>query len=144
MPLWAACLFLALRAVVGAAPGNHDPFHRRPADQTTLTFPPINAVLKLKKAFFTVGIYVVGNRRATESDRFSQNFLNCSVQSAKLVSGQRGRAPPWPYACTKERFVRINVAHAAQQFLIQQSALDRRFSAAKQAYKPLQLDLEGL
>src|SRR5271163_3413209 len=52
------------------------------------------------------------------------------------------RTPPRPDAGAKQRFVRINVAHAPQQFLVQERALDRRLAAAEKRDKILQLDIQ--
>ena len=44
----------------------------------------------------------------------------------------------------EQRFIRINVAHAAQQFLIQQRALDGRLAATKQREEAIEIRFQRL
>lgn len=46
---------------MAAASRDYDAFDRRFAYQTWLTFAAVNAMLELKKSFFAIGTYVIGN-----------------------------------------------------------------------------------
>ena len=50
---------------------------------------------------------------------FAQNFLHRGEKPGELLARQRGSAAPRTDSCAKQRFIRINVAHPAQKFLIQ-------------------------
>ncbi len=49
--------------------------------------------------------------------------------------------PPWPDIRAEQRLVSVDISHAAQQFLIEQGALDRGLAAAEKTHKtdPTQL-----
>ena len=55
---------------MAAAASQHHPSDRRPAHQAGLGFPPIDTVLQLKESFFSIGVDVIGNRRAAKRNRF--------------------------------------------------------------------------
>src|ERR1039458_5420246 len=88
-------------------------------------------MLKLEEPFFSIGVHVVGNRRSTQSDRFAQHFPHRSVQLSQVLPCDGRRPPARTDACPKQRLVSINIAHAAQQLLIQKRALDRSLTPAK-------------
>jgi hypothetical protein len=75
-------------------------------------------MLELEKSFFSIRIYIVGNRRSTQRDRLAQHFPHCSVQFAEPVPRDGGRPSAGTDASPEQRLVGIDVAHAAQQLLI--------------------------
>src|SRR5579863_8539646 len=85
-------LFLASRAVVAAAAGDYDALDRRFADHAGLAFAAVDAVLKLKEAFFAIGIDVIGDRGAAERNCFFQNFFHCWKQFRELLASDGGGA----------------------------------------------------
>ena len=66
----------ALRAVVAAAASDHDALDRSLAHEARFAFAAIDAVLKLEKSCFALGIDVVGDGGAAESDRLPQDFFD--------------------------------------------------------------------
>src|SRR6266849_5651511 len=117
--------------IVTAAADQHDAFYRSPAYQARLSFATIDPMLELEEALFTVGVHVVGDRRSAHGDGLAQHLLHSAKQPAKIFPAQRGGAPARPNAGPEQRFVRIDVTYAAQQFLVQKRALDRRLAALK-------------
>lgn len=117
---------------MAAAAAEHNPPNRRPAYPARLCFTSVNAVLQLEESFFSVGIHVIGDRRPAERNRLAQNFLNSGVQLAQLLARNRRRSPAWTDASAEQRFIGINVAYAAQKFLVQQRALDGSLASAKE------------
>ncbi len=62
---------LAVRAEVGAPAAQHDLSDRAAADQTSLPCSHINFVFKLKKTALSIGVHIVGNRRAAQRNRLA-------------------------------------------------------------------------
>src|SRR5580658_1029886 len=117
---------------MAAAPAEHNPPDRRPAYQARLCFTSVNAVLELEESFFSIGIDVIGDRRPAQGDRLTQNFLNSGVQFVQPLARNRRGSPSRTDASAKQRFIGVDVAHAAQKFLVQQRALDGSLASAKQ------------
>jgi len=60
--------FLTLRTVVTTPAGNNDPLNGRLANQAGLAFPSIDTMLELKETFIAVGVNVIRNTRAPQSN----------------------------------------------------------------------------
>jgi hypothetical protein len=71
-----ATLPLALRTIVAAPSGDHDALNGRLADETGLAFAAVDAVLQLKEACFAVGVNVVRDGGAAQSNRLLENFFH--------------------------------------------------------------------
>jgi hypothetical protein len=76
-------------------------------------------MLELEESFFSIRVDIIGNRRSAPRDRLAQHFPHRSVQLAQLLPRDGRRPPAGTDASPKQRLVGINVAHAAQQLLIQ-------------------------
>jgi hypothetical protein len=50
-------------------------------------------MLELEESFFSIGVYVIGNRRSTQRDRLAQHLPHRPVQLAQLRP-RDGRGPP--------------------------------------------------
>src|SRR5204863_7577481 len=109
---------LAFRAVMAAAPCNHHTLDRSLTHLARFAFSSINSVLQLEKSFLAISIHVVRDGRAAKLDRLRQDFTHGKIQTPKVLPAERGRAPSGPNSRPKQRFVRINVPHTTQQFLI--------------------------
>ena len=81
-------------------------------------FAAVDAVLELEEAFFAVGIDVIGDRGAAERNGFAENFLQGREKLGELIAGYGGGAAAGTDSGAEQRFVGINVADAAKQFLI--------------------------
>ncbi len=137
-------LLLTVGAVVAAAAGDYDAFDGSFADEAGLAFATVDAVLELKEAFFAVGVDVVGNGGATEGNCFAENFLDGCEQLGKLIASDGGGAAARADSGAEQRFIGINVAHAAQEFLIEESAFNGRLAATKQSEEAIEIGVQRL
>src|SRR5438128_4589411 len=133
-------LLLAARAIVATAPGNHEAFNRSLANQARLAFATVNAMPQLKETLLAIGIYIVGDARATQSNGFTQHSLQCAMQAAQFIAAQRSRATTWPNPGPEQGFVGIYIPHAAQQSLVQQRTLDWSLASAEESCEILETD----
>src|SRR5262249_34486157 len=106
-------LFLAFRTVVTAPSRNYYPLDGSPAHLARLSGSPINPMLQLKEAFFSVRSYIIGNTRSPQSNRFLENPAQGFVQPSEVVVSQRSRAPAWPNACTKQSLISVDISYTA-------------------------------
>ena len=131
---------LAFGAVVAAAAGDYDAFDWGFADQAGFAFASVDAVLKLEKAFFAVGVDVVGDGGASESDGFFQDFFYCGEEFGELIARDGGGAAAGAYSGAEERFVRVDVADTAEKFLVEQRALDWSLAATEHRDEAVEVD----
>src|SRR5581483_3801876 len=117
---------------MAASAADHNALDWRFADQARLTFAAIHTLLKLEKACVAVSIHVVGNRGTTGCNRFLEDFLYGEVQTPKLFTAQCCRTASRTYAGPEQRLIGVDVAHPAEQFLVEQSPLDWRLTSAEQ------------
>ncbi len=122
---------------MAAAACDRDPFDGMLADKAPFSLSPIDPVLKLKESGFALGVHIVRNRRAAGSNRFIQHRPKRKEQLAQFCLAERCGPATWAHAGAKQRLVRIDVPHAAQQSLVQQGALDRSLAAPKNVDKLL-------
>jgi len=104
---------------VAAAAGDHDALNRSFANQARLTLASVDPMLKLKESFLAVGVHVVRDGRTAKRDGFFEHFLDRGVKQNQFLASKRGGSAPGTDAAPKQRFIRINIAYAAQQFLVQ-------------------------
>jgi hypothetical protein len=81
-------------------------------------------MLLLKTAALAVGIDVIGDRRALEPNRGGENVDHCAMQPPGALVAQAGGDGAGVNAGLEQSFVGIDVAHAAQEALIEQQRLD--------------------
>src|SRR5579864_4684849 len=137
-------LFLARRAVMAAASGDHDSLDERLADKTGFGFAAVNTMLELEVPFLAVGIHIVGNGRAAEGDRFFEHLFHSQVEFAELFARNARSAATRADAGAEQRFIGVNVSYAAQKFLVEQGALDGGLAAAKQFQEGVKFDFQRL
>src|SRR5215469_2421629 len=101
-------------------------------------------MLQLEKSFFALGINIIADGRAASLDCFLQHLLHRPMEPAQLIARERSRSPARTYSGPEQRLIGVNIADPAQQFLVQQRALDRRFPPTKQLNEPLCLCLQRL
>src|ERR1700690_3141673 len=75
---------LAFGAIVGSAPGYHDPANRRFAAAAWLASAQVDAVLKLKKPALAIGVDVIGDRRAAQPNSMRQDLAQRGPQAVEL------------------------------------------------------------
>lgn len=127
---------------MAAAPANHYPLDWTFTDQASLPFTPVHPMLELEKTLFAVGIDVIGNGRSPESNGFAKHRRHCVIQPFEILTGERGGPAAWSNSGAKKRLVSVDVAHPTQEFLIEQSAFDRSFTASEKIDKLIKLNLE--
>ena len=128
-------LLLALRTVVGAASGHHNPTNRRLAVPAGLAGPLVDPVFQLEEAAHPVRIHIVGNRRASQPDGLLQNFAQGEPQPFQLCPAQPSCPAPGPQSGAKQALVSIDVAHSREQSLVEQGGLDGQSAPVKQGHK---------
>src|SRR5450432_3480312 len=116
---------------MAAAAGNYEAADGRFASQARLAFTAVDTVLQLEKSFFAVGAYVIGDGRPAEFDGLPEDCLDRSKQAFQIRFGNGRGAALGTDSDARQRLVGVDVAHAAQKLLIQQSTLDGGFPSAK-------------
>src|SRR5256885_5235153 len=101
-------------------------------------------MLELKESLFPIVVDIVGDRRSPKSNRFPQHFFYRDEKLSQLFSSNRRGPSTGANAGAEQRLVGINIAHPAQQFLIEQRTLDGSLTSPKQRDKSLQIDIKGL
>jgi hypothetical protein len=102
----------------------------------------VNAMPQLKFTAIPFGIHIIRDRRAPGTNGFGQDFLDFAVQTQQLLLRQiRGDARGMK-AGAKEAFVRVNVANASQNRLIEKQSLEPCPPPSKRFTKFIRGDLE--
>jgi len=128
-------LVLAARAVMGSAAGEQDAADGRAAAAAGLAGALIDAVLDLEEAAIAVGVDVVGDRGAAETDGVPENGAESPAKAFELGSGEAAGAPAGPDSSVEEALVGIDVAHAGEEGLVEESGLDGELAAIKKSSK---------
>ena len=115
---------LAAGAEVAAAAGNDSAAYFCSAAVTFFAGALVNAVAKLKLAALAIGIHVIGNGRASQANCFQQHGADGSMEIAKLGRLERRRQTHGMDSRSPQTFVRIDVAHPAQDALVEQERFD--------------------
>lgn len=115
---------LAAGAEVAAAAGYDGAAYFCSATETLFAGALVNAVAKLKLATPTFGIHVIGNGRAAQANCFQQHGADGSMEIAKLAGLERGSQTRGMDSGAPQTFVRVDVAHAAQDALVEQERFD--------------------
>jgi len=109
-----------------------------------LAGPQVDTVFQLEKAANTIGVHVVGDRRAAQADGVLKNQDQGLAEPFKLGAGQPAGLTAGPNTSPEEAFVGIDVAHAGQQSLVEQGGFDGQLASPKQAGEGLGADGERL
>ena len=91
------------------------------------------ADLKFSRLAFR--IHVIGNRRPAQTNRLVQHAAHDSVQPVYLPFVQICAEPPRMYSRAPQALVRIDIAHSAQNALIEQQRFDVRAPRTKHRAK---------
>ena len=135
---------LATWTKVAAPPCHDQPLDFCLATKARLPVALVDPVLKLEFAAIAVGIDVVGNGRAAGTDGFGQNLADCAVERQELLLRQVFRDARRMQARAKQALVRIDVADAAQDALVEQQGLDASAPRSKFSAEFLRADLQRL
>ena len=74
----------------------------------------------------------------------SRELLHRREQAGELVAVNAGGAAAGANSCAEQGLIRINVSHSAQQLLVEQRALDRSLTAAKQFEEAIGIGFQRL
>src|SRR5208283_2971126 len=66
------------------------------------------------------------------------------MQLAQLFASDRRSTAAGANARAEQRFISVNVSHAAEKCLIEQSTLDGSLAAAKEGHEAVEIDFQGL
>src|SRR5438270_1511080 len=137
-------LLLAVRAIVAPAAGDHDALDRSLTGKARLAFATVYAVLELEEALFSVRVHIIGDGRTASRNRLVQNFLYRCQEFAELIAFYRGSTAARTDSSAEQRFIGIYVSHSAQEFLIQQRALDGSLASAEHGHETFDVGFQGL
>lgn len=101
-------------------------------------------MLKLKEATYTVGVDVVGNRRAPKLDRVFQNLAEREPKPLEFCPGESARAAPRTDAGVKQALVGVNIPYPGEQGLVEQRRLNGESPTTKKGGKPRRINGERL
>jgi len=99
-------------------------------------------VLQLEAALLTIRVDVIGNRRAFQSNSCRKDIDHGAMQPRGAILTQAGRHGAWVNARFEQRFIGVDVSHAAQESLIEQQRLDARLALLQQLQKIFERDVE--
>ena len=129
---------------MGTPPPDHRAADRGPADQAGLPGSPVDAVLELEEAGHPVGVHVVGDRGAAQSDGFPEDCLEGGVEAAQLVAGEAACHSDRADSGAEEGLVGVDVPNAVEEPLVEQGGLDGEASTTEEGGEVLDGDGEGL
>lgn len=115
---------LAAGAEVAAASSYDGAAYFCSAAETLFAGALVNAVAKLKLSALALGIHIIGHGRAAQANCFQQHGADGSMEIAKLGRLERGAQTRGMNSRAPQTFVRVNVAHPAQDSLVKQKRFD--------------------
>jgi len=130
-------------AEVRPAPGEDDTADRRAADEAGLSLAGIDAVLDLEEAGFTVGVDVVGDRRAAGADGGLKDGSKGFVEAREARAGEAAGNACGADAGAEETFVGVDVADAVEERLVEERGFDGKLAAAEEGDEVVEGDGEG-
>ncbi len=94
-------------------------------------------MLQLKEALLAFRVHVIGDRRSTQKNGVLQNFPKRDSQSFQFDPGQPACISPRPDSGPKQALIRVDIADAGEECLVEQRSLDGQLSSPKQRSKLL-------
>lgn len=125
---------------MAAAAGDQDAANLGPAATAWEACSLVHAVFDLKQARFADSIDVVRNGRATQANRVPKNLLEGDTQPLEFRSRQAACHAPGADSGMEQAFVGVNVSHACEKRLVEESGFDRKASIAEERGKCLGRD----
>ena len=104
----------------------------------------VHTVTQLEEAFAALRIYVVGDGRSAGGDGFRKDGNHGVEESPRPLAAQAASHGERMNARAKERFIRIDVADAAHEGLVQQQRFDARLAALEGGGELLERHLQRL
>src|SRR5918996_1381107 len=112
-------LFLARRAIVGAAIADRHALDHAWTDPARLSVPVINSQVILKFPRFIIRVAIVGKRRATPTNGVMEQPRNRIRERLRLAARQSMRARRRLYPRERKDFVGVNIAKTGDDLLIE-------------------------
>lgn len=91
----------------------------------------VDAVAELKLSALAVGIHIIGNGRATQAYCFQEHGADASMEIVKLARFEGRCQSHRMNSRAPEAFVRVDVAHASQDALVEQERFYARAAPAQ-------------
>ncbi len=104
--------------------GDHDAADECAATRARLILLTVDIVELLKRAAFSGAIHIVRNGRSAVTNRKPEHFEQTFVQAFGALFRDAAGGSAWMNASVEQQFVRINVADAAEERLIEEKSLD--------------------
>src|SRR5581483_5708294 len=127
-----------------ASSGYHNFLDGGLANQAGLASSPVGAVLELEEAFVAFGINVVGDRRSSGGNGLLQHFLKRAMKTSCFLLRKRTGPAAGTNAGPEQAFIRIDIADAMKQLLVQQCSFDGRLASFEQFNKFFKAHLKRL
>ena len=124
---------MAARAEVSSAAGEEDPADGGSAIAAWFAGAQVDAVLQLEESTRAVGVDIIGDRGAAQSDGMLQDAAEGPAQTLELGTGESTGRPAWTDAGMEEAFVGIDVAHSGEKRLVEKGGLDGELATAKES-----------
>ena len=115
-----------------------------PATKTRFPIALVDTVPELELATLAVGIDIVGNGGAAETNCFGQNLADCPMEPKELFPRQIFGDASRMQTRAEQALVCIDVANAAQNFLVEQQRLDAGAPRSEVSAEILGADFERL
>jgi hypothetical protein len=129
---------------IAAAASDDDAANGRPAAKAFFTFAVVDAMLQLKLALLARRIDVIGDRGAARADCFVQNVLHGAIELAQFPGCKvRSSAARMDFRA-EEGLVRVDVAHAAKDGLVEEQGFDVRFARVQRGGELRLRSFEGI
>ncbi len=126
-------LFLAFGTEVSAAAANYDLLDRCLAALARLTLSRVDTVFQLEEAGDTLGVDVVRDRGAAQRNGAGEDVDQGEAQALEIGPGEASGLSPRPDAGPGQGLIRIDIADAMQQRLIEQGGFDGGAAMAKES-----------
>jgi len=97
-------------------------------------------MLQLEEAAYAVSVHIVGDGGPAEADGALKHILQGEAQTFEFGPGEASGAAAGSDAGTEEALIRINVAHAGEQGLVEQGCFDGQFSTPEEGCEFIRAD----
>lgn len=125
---------------MGASASHGDAPDHSATHSTGLARALVDTMLQLEKAADSICIHVIRDRRTAKGDGLLQHLSKSLAQALELHTREPAGAAPRTQPGTEEAFIRIDIAHARQQLLIEQGRLHRKLAFMEKCSKLLRIN----
>ncbi len=126
---------LTARAEVGSTASKENAADGGSAAAAGFAGAQVDAMLKLKEPAGSVGVDIIGDRRAAQPDGMLQDLSESLAQTLELGTGETAGGAAGTNAGMEEAFVGIDIAHPSEEGLVEQGGLDWELAASEESGK---------